>query len=150
MQNAFCFPKCTVELGKQNWSKCRIYLTRWLYREQVWMKYLFIFELLAQFTPKPILNCSSRKTFPKWYSFLNLLKQTQTQPHIFLFLSAVPLSTTNEAFKSICYCFIIVVQSSYKESMATCWENIGANVQTTENSPIPHRAVAYKKVKSIK
>lgn len=66
-QNTFCFPKCTTKLEKRNRSTCCIYLTRWLYREQVFMKSLLIFKLLAQFTPKQTLNCSWRKTFHEWY-----------------------------------------------------------------------------------
>lgn len=77
MQNAFCLPQCTGEVEKQNWSKRRIYLTRWLYRERV-LKSL-IFKFLAQFTPKQILNCSCRKTFHKRYSPRS--SQAHTHPH---------------------------------------------------------------------
>lgn len=146
MQDAFCFPKCAVELGKWNWSKCLIYLTRWLYREQAWMKYLLIFELLARFTPKQILNCSSRKTFCKWYSSLNLPsthKHNHTSLSFSLPSSFPPQMEHSNQFVIV---FIIIIQSSYKENKATCWENIGANVQTTKSSPTPHRAAACKKV----
>ena len=114
-----------------------------VYREQAFMKSL-IFKFLAWFTPKQILNCSSRKTFHKWYSSLNLPKHTQTHPHIFILLSALLLSSTNGTFKSI---YFSIQVASNKDRKATCWENNRVDAQTPENSLVSPRAITCFKKK---
>lgn len=143
MQNAFCFPKCTMELEKRNWSKCYIHLTRGLHREQVFRESLLIFKLLAPFAPKRILNHTSRNTLHTCSSSLNYPpthKHTHTSSSF-----SLPPSFPSQMKHLNPFVIVVFIENNYKESKATCWENISVNIQTLESILTPHRRLAYKR-----